>query len=671
MQSKIEQLLQELTLEEKATLIVGSDLWNTAPIPRLEISSVKISDGPHGLRCEANDRTVYPSTCFPTSSALGACFNEDLIRKMGEALGEECQHYGVSLLLGPAINMKRSPLCGRSFEYFTEDPYLCGKLGISYVEGLQSQGVGACVKHYACNNSEGNRMHGDMIVDERALYEIYLPAFEMIVKHAHPWSIMCSYNSLNGEFLAENKRMLTDILKNEFGFDGFIVSDWSAVHNRSKSCAAGLDLEMPKPEIDSIKMVIDDVKNGLLQIESVDNCVKRVLEFVLKANSQKKNITFDQNAHHQLSREVAEECIVLLKNEGNLLPLKRNSKISIIGQEAKNVRAQGWGSSRVKCSITPKTAYESIEEFIEQIQYSKGYKLLRDENDENYLDEAIEAAQNSDVTIIFVGVPDKSERESKDRKTMSLSDEQNELINTICNYQENVIVVVYAGSPVEMPWVNKPKSIVFPYYCGQAGSEALAKILFGEVNPSGKIAETFPLRMEDNPSFLDFGERNQTIYHESIFIGYRYYDMKKMNVLFPFGFGLSYTSFEYSNLNLSVGKKTFDNKKIIVKFEIKNVGECFGKEVAQMYIEGPRRGLNRPIKELKGFKKISLEPGEKKMVEMSLDKRSFALYYPKYKKFLSVTGNYKVLIGKSSREIVLEKKLIVISSDRNEYKELA
>jgi beta-glucosidase len=662
----IKSLIAQMTLEEKASLCSGLDNWHTKPIERLGIPSIRMSDGPHGLRKEVpNQQTSVPSTCFPTAVTTASSWDRELIKQMGQAIAQECQAEEVDIILGPAINIKRSPLCGRNFEYFSEDPYLSSQLATAYIQAVQSMGVGTSLKHYAANNQEYRRFTIDETIDERTLREIYLSNFEGAVKEGKPWTVMCSYNRVNGILASENKYLLTDILKEEWGFEGFVVSDWGAVDERVEGIKAGLDLEMPSSYGIGDQKIIEAVKIGKLDEKELDQTVERLLKIIFKAvDNRNRGTTYDKQAHHKLARKIAGESMVLLKNQDNILPLKKEGTIAIIGAFAKKPRYQGGGSSHVNPTKLD-NALEEIEKLVQgkaKIIYEEGYNLDNDEMNQELIDKAKETAKKSNVAIIFAGLPDRYESEGYDRKHMKMPENHNKLIEEVSKVQPNTIVVLSNGAPVEIPWIDKVKGLLESYLGGQAGGGAVADILFGEVNPSGKLAETFPKKLSHNPSYLNFpGEGNKVEYREGVFVGYRYYDKKEIEPLFPFGYGLSYTTFEYTDI--IVDKKEITDKETIeVKVKVKNTGKVKGKEIVQLYVRDVESKVNRPEKELKGFEKIELAPGEEKTVTFKLDKRSFAYYNTEIRDWYVESGEFEILVGKSSKEIELKETVKVNST---------
>ncbi|MBD0382768.1 glycoside hydrolase family 3 C-terminal domain-containing protein [Paenibacillus sedimenti] len=671
MNAKIQDLISQLTLEEKAGLCSGLDFWHTKGVERLGILSLMVTDGPHGLRKQKQDadhlglHNSVPATCFPSAAGMASSWNRELIGKVGEALGKECQSENVSVLLGPGANIKRSPLCGRNFEYFSEDPYLSSEMAANHIKGVQSQGVGTSLKHFAANNQEHRRMSVDAVIDERTLREIYLASFEGAVKQSQPWSVMCSYNKVNGEYASENEFLLTKVLRDEWGFEGFVVSDWGAVNERVKALQAGLELEMPSSAGVGDAKIVAAVRSGELSEETLNLAVERMLSFIFKAaDNSKPDASFDATAHHSLAREAAHESMVLLKNEGNILPLRKQGKIAVIGEFAKNPRYQGGGSSHVNPTKLD-DAFEDMKAIAggaAQIVYSQGYKLDSDEIDEALVLEARETAANADVAVLFIGLPDRYESEGYDRTHLSIPDNHRALIEAVAEVQSNLVVVLSNGSPVVMPWIGKAKAVLEGYLGGQAFGGAVADLLFGLANPSGKLAETFPVKLSDTPSFLNFpGEGDKAEYKEGLFVGYRYYDTKEMEPLFPFGFGLSYTQFEYSDIRAD-RSAIKDHETVTVQVTVKNTGERAGKEIVQLYVKDVQSSVIRPQKELKGFQKVELQPGEQKTVTFVLDKRAFAYYNVQIGDWHVESGAFDLLVGKSSRDIILHTTIEVESS---------
>lgn len=659
-------LISKMTLEEKAGLCSGADFWHTKAIERLGIPAIMLSDGPHGLRKQ--DQTgdhlgineSIKAVCFPAGCALAASFDREMTVKLGETLGEECQAEDVAVILGPAVNIKRSPLCGRNFEYFSEDPYLASEIAASHIKGVQSKHVGTSIKHFLANNQEHRRMSSSSEADERTLREIYLAAFEGAVKQSKPWTVMCSYNRINGTYACENKKYLTDILRDEWGFDGFVVSDWGAVNDRVESLKAGLELEMPSSFGMNDKKIIEAVKDGTLSEACLEQSVERILDIIERFEENRDpHAVFDKEAHHELSKQISSECMVLLKNE-NMLPLNEEKSVAFIGAFAEKPRYQGGGSSHIN-SFKVESALDAAAG-MKNICYAKGFDTKEDVTDEALLQEALELAKKSETVVIFAGLPDSFESEGFDRKHMRLPRCQDELIQKTVAVNPNTIVVLHNGSPIEMPWIQDVKAILEVYLGGQAVGGATVDVLYGKVNPSGRLAETFPVKLEDNPSYLYYlGEGDKVEYREGVFVGYRYYDKKKMDVLFPFGFGLSYTSFEYSNLKVDKDSM-LDTDTLTVTVDVTNTGDRFGKEVVQLYVAPTEGEIIRPVRELRGFEKTALNPGETKTVTFKLEKRAFAFYNQQIMEWEAESGDYEIQIGKSSRDIVQTAKVHVEST---------
>jgi beta-glucosidase len=595
---------------------------------------------------------------------LAASWNRELLYKVGAAIGEECQAEDVQIVLGPGANIKRSPLCGRNFEYFSEDPCLSAQLAAKHIQGVQSQGVGASLKHFAVNNQETKRFNIDVVIDERTLREFYLASFEGAVIDTQPWTVMCAYNKINGEYCSQSKKLLTEILREEWGFEGFVVSDWFAVSEREKGLAAGLDLEMPTSVGIGKEAIISAVKSGGLSKAALDKAVERILNIISKAvDSKKANTAYDKTAHHALAREAASESMVLLKNEDSVLPLAKNGKIVLLGPFAKVPRFQGAGSSRINATQVD-IPYDEIAKAAAnaELKYAGGYSLNDGAVSTTLLDEAKEAAESADVCVIFVGLPDKDDSEGKDRASLRLPENQNVLIEEIVKVQKNVVVVLMNGSAVEMPWAGGVKGILEAYLGGQAMAGAVADILFGKCNPSGKLAETFPQTLSGTPCFINFpGDSKRVEYREGLFAGYRYYDKTGVKPLFPFGYGLSYTTFEYSDLCLDKTEMT-DAEELRASVTVKNIGTRAGKEIVQLYVRDIASSVIRPVKELKGFEKVGLAPGEEKRVDFVLGKRAFAFYDADINNWRVESGDFEILVGKSSAETVLSAGVHVTSS---------
>jgi beta-glucosidase len=653
--SDIQAVIAHMTLEEKAALCTGATAWSTTPIDRLGVPELYMTDGPHGVRRAAEANTLIsqslPATCFPTASCLASTWDVDLIHEMGRALGEECLALKVDVLLGPGNNMKRTPLCGRNFEYFSEDPYLSGQMATSLIQGIQSRGVGTSLKHFAANNQEFERFSINAVVDERALREIYLPAFEMAVKQGQPWTVMCAYNRLNGVYGSENRWLLSDVLKGEWGFEGLVVSDWGAVHDRVASLRGGLDLEMPGPKDRRVKAVVDAVRNGELDEAVLNEAVRRILRIVFKAAETPKSGAFDVEAHHTLARKIAAEGMVLLKNNG-LLPLKHPQHIAVIGRAAEHAHFQGGGSSHINPTRVA-VPFKEVQQLAEhaELTYAAGYPT-DNTFQQALIDEAVVLAKAADVALLYVALPTFKESEGYDRADLDLTEQQVALIKAVAAIQPNTIVILNNGAPVTLSdWFEAPAAILEAWMMGQAGGGAIADVLFGKVNPSGKLAETYPLKLADTPAYLNFpGENGVVRYGEGLFIGYRYYDAKGVPVLFPFGYGLSYTTFAYSNPKVSA--MTFkDVDGVTVSIDVTNTGSVAGKEVVQVYVHDRQSRLARPPKELKGFAKVELQPGETKTVSIPLDFRAFAYYDPAYQQWITEDGEFDILIGASATDI--------------------
>lgn len=684
----VKKLVNELTLEEKASLCSGADFWHTEAIDRLNIPAAMVSDGPHGIRKQENlaDHMGVAESIkaigFPTASAMACSFDRDLLHKVGDALGEECVAEDLAVLLGPGINMKRSPICGRNFEYYSEDPVVAGELGAAFVNGVQEHGVGTSLKHFAANNQEWRRMSISAEIDERTLREIYLAAFETVVKKAQPWTIMCSYNRINGVYSCENDWLLNKVLRDEWGFEGLVMTDWGAMDERVPSLKAGLDLEMPDCHGETDKLIVKAVQSGELEESVLDTAVERILTMVDKYLTARKGIDpasmvhplpssvergYDVAAHHALARTTAEQSAVLLKNE-DILPLQKDKKIAFIGEFAKVPRIQGGGSSHIN-----NTWIESaLDAAGDSVSYAQGFHIDEETTDETLLQEAITLAKESDVAVIFAGLPDSFESEGFDRTHLNMPANQNELIARISEVQPNVVVVLHSGSPIAMPWLDKVAGVLQMYLAGQASGGAAVNLLFGDATPCGKLAETFPLHLEDNPSYLNFpGNREKVCYQEGVFIGYRYYDKKKMDVLFPFGYGLSYTDFTYSNMKVTVnGKNAADvdvikeTDEIVVSADITNTGNCDGAEIVQLYIKNPVVYEIRPEKELRDFAKVFLKAGETKTVTFTLNARAFSYYETRIHDWYAESGDYEILLASSSRDIRLQDTVSITGSKK-------
>ena len=568
---------------------------------------------------------------------------------MGEEFGDSCQHEKLSVVLGPAVNIKRSPLCGRNFEYFSEDPYLTGQMASAYIKGVQSKNVGTSIKHFALNNQEHRRMSSTSDADERTIREIYFPAFETAVKEAAPWTVMCSYNRINGTYASENHWLLTEVLRDEWGFDGYVMSDWGAVAGRVEGVEAGLDLEMPASGGINDAKIVEAVKSGRLDEKLVDLACERILNINYRyLENAKPETPWDMEAQHAFAADYAAQCMVLLKNEDGVLPLKAEDDVVFIGEFAAAPRFQGGGSSHVN-SFKVTSAVEAAQG--RKVTYVQGYSVERDEATDEQIAEAVAAAKKAACAVIFAGLPDSYESEGYDRTHMRLPACQNKLIEAVAAANPNTVVVLHNGSPVELPWIDKVKGVLESYLGGQAVGLAQVRVLYGEVNPSGHLPESFPRKLEDNPSWLYYGgEGNRTEYREGVFVGYRYYDKKNMDVLFPFGYGLSYTTFACSDLRLDADAIT-DQDTLKATVKVKNTGSCAGKAVVQLYVAPGEADVIRPVRELKGFEKVDLQPGEEKEISFTLDKRAFAYWNEELHDWYVPTGDYTVQIGQSSRDI--------------------
>lgn len=650
-----------MTLEEKAALLSGKGEWQTWDLKRLGIPSMYCSDGPHGIRKQAGTgdhlglNPSLPATCFPTAATVANSWDPDLGEEIGKALGEEAKAQGVHVVLGPGLNIKRSPLCGRNFEYFSEDPYLAGKMAAGYIRGIQSQGRYACPKHFAVNSQELRRMAMNAVVDERTLREIYLTGFEIAVKEGNARALMTSYNQVNGTYANENTHLLKDILRDEWGYDGIVITDWGGSNDHVKGVAAGSDLEMPTPGMDSARQIVKAVREGKLSEAAVDACVDRLLTAVLTVTKddpekEKGEVDFDKDVHHALARKAAAESAVLLKNQDNLLPLKSGTRVALIGDFAFEPRYQGAGSSMVNV-----TKLDKMEQLIGEYDLivtgmAKGY-LRIGETDAVMEKEAVELAQSADVVLYCFGLDELSESEGVDRTHMRIPQNQISLLEAIARVNENVVGILSAGAAVEMPWHTSLKALLHGYLYGQAGAGAMLDILTGKVNPSGRLNETYPIRYEDTPAFRYFpSEQRNSEYREGLYVGYRYYDTAKIRVLYPFGFGLSYTEFTYSDL-------TIDQEG--AEFTLTNTGNRDGAEVAQLYVGKKDAKVFRPEKELKGFKKVFLKVGESARIKIFFDDKTFRYWNTRTDQWEKEGGSYTIMVGTSCLDIRLSAEVDV------------
>lgn len=666
---KIRELILQMTLEEKAGLCSGLDFWHTKGVERLGIPSVMVCDGPHGLRKQDGEgdhlgvNDSIKAVCFPAGCATASSFDRELVKELGKTIGEECQAENVSTILGPAMNIKRSPLCGRNFEYYSEDPFVSTEMAGALVHGVQSKNVGTSPKHFMANNQEYHRMTSDSRMDERTMHEIYLASFEGMVKKEKPWTIMNSYNKLNGTYLCENKEMLTDILRKEWGFDGYVMTDWGAMNERVEALKAGCNLEMPASGGESDNEIVTAVKDGKLEESVLNACCEEFLNIVYRYKENRdREAVFNLENDHEIARRIEEECIVLLKNDDKLLPLSTDKKVAFIGKYAVAPRYQGGGSSHIN-SFKVESAMDAAETFDyikkENIIYSQGFDDVADQTDERLVKEAVETAKNADVAVIFAGLPDNFESEGYDRKHMRMPDCQNALIEAVTEVQPNTVVVLHNGAPVEMPWISRVKAVLEVYLGGQAVGGATVNMLYGIVTPSGHLAETFPLRIQDTPCYLNYGgEHDSSVYSEGVFVGYRYYTSKDMEVLFPFGHGLSYTEFSYSDLTVS-SERIKESETLVVSVDVTNIGSRAGKEVVQLYVAPKGGTIIRPVREMRGFEKIALAPGETKTVTFTLDKRAFAYWSTEIHDWHVESGEYEIQIGKNAQNIILSKAVYV------------
>lgn len=649
-------LVAQMTLEEKAGLMSGRGFWHLKAVERLGLGQIMVSDGPHGLRKQATaadhvglNKSV-PATCFPTAVTLASSWDRALLREVGDAIGEEAQAQNLAVVLGPGVNMKRHPHCGRNFEYFSEDPLLAGELAAAYIEGVQGRGVGTSMKHFAANNQEHDRLVIDTIVDERTLREIYFPAFEIAVKKAQPWTIMCAYNKINGTYCSEHEWLLTDVLRNDWGFQGLMVTDWGAANDRVKGVGAGLDLEMPSSGGINDRKVAAAIEDGRLSVDRLDQAAKRVTSLIMAGQAgNQSDVGFDEEAHHAIARKAASQSAVLLKNDDALLPLQPEGKIAVIGAFAKKPRFQGAGSSQVNPTKIdlPLDAIADMVGDAGSVTYAPGYDLKKRDIDQALIDEAVTAAKESDIAILFVGLPSLFEMEGADRTHMCLPDQHNFLVEAVRAVTNRVVVVLCNGSPVELPWADQVPAILEIYLAGQAGAGATADLLFGRANPAGRLAETFPLAQSDVPSDPYFpGVPKQVTYREGLYIGYRYFDSFKQPVQFPFGHGLSYTSFDWSDAALVV-----DGFDVTVSITVTNTGDRDGAEIVQVYVRDPECSTYRPTQELKGFEKIWLAAGESKRISIALDERAFAYWDVAQHDWVVEPGGFDIALGASSRDI--------------------
>ena len=672
MNLKHQSIISKMTLEEKALMMSGKNTWQTQDFPQYGIPSMMMSDGPHGMRTqppEAGDHlginASMPATCFPTAATVANTWDEKLGEEIGKALAEEAISMGVHVVLGPGLNIKRSPLCGRNFEYFSEDPYHAGKMAASYIKGIQSYGISACPKHFAVNSQELRRMAMNSVVDERTLREIYLTGFEIAEKEGKAKSIMSSYNEVNGVYANENKHLLQEILVDEWGFDGYVVSDWGASNDHALGVKHGSHLEMPGTTKTGQKEILKAIKDGVLTEAELDQRLDELLDVIFTTNKAAEFVRkeygiglssmteqgFDVEAHHALARKAAEEGIVLLKNESNILPLAEKTKVAVIGDFAKNPRYQGAGSSLVNPTKEPESILKCIEDTeLHMLSYAQGYKRNA-KPEAKLLEDAIKVADEADVVLVFAGLDEIKEAEGLDRADMKMPEAQDALIMALAEKYDNVVVVLSAGSPVEMPWADKVKAIVQGYLGGQAGASAMLNVLTGKVNPSGRLNETYPMHYEDTPAFAYYPskERNSE-YREGIYVGYRFYTSVAKEVRFPFGYGLSYTTFAYSDIKANEHQ---------VCFKVKNIGDRDGVEVAQLYVSLSSDTVFRPVRELKGFARVELKAGEEKEVIIPFDDKTFRFFDIRTNTWEVESGTYRIQIGRNSNDIELKTDVTI------------
>ena len=680
------EIISKMSLEQKAAFASGYDYWHLEEAPELGLPKIMITDGPHGLRKQKGKDYVepegaakssggiglgnsVPTTCFPPAATSSCSWDPDLLVKEGEAMGQECLKEKVSTILGPGTNIKRSPVCGRNFEYFSEDPLLAGKCSAAVINGVQSKGVGTSLKHFACNSQEAFRMVLNEVIDERTMREIYFPAFEIAVKEAQPWTVMNSYNRINGVYASQNEWLQQQVLRGEWGFQGMIVTDWGASVDRVPGLKAGTDLEMPTSGSLNAKRIVEAVKNGELDEAVLDERIDAVVDLIVKSKpALEKEHTFDPVAHHKIAQEIAEGSMVLLKNDDNILPLKKGQKVAVIGEMAKSPRFQGAGSSVINPTMLS-NAYDELEKLGVDMTYAQGYyKSAPTKKDKNrkpeseLVAEAVNAAKAADVAVVFVGLTEEFEGEGYDRKSIDMPENHNALVSAIAQANPNTVVVLAGGSVVLMPWLSEVKGLLNSGLGGQASGGAVANILTGAVNPSGKTSETYPTSFEVNPTYGNYPGGPVTSEHrESVYIGYRYYDAANLDVVFPFGYGLSYTTFEYSDIKLSADSIK-DTDTLTVTFKIKNTGSVDGAEVAELYVADKESTIYRPVKELRAFKKVFLKAGEEKEISLDLSKRAFAFYNVNLGDWQVETGEFDIMVGASSRDIKLTTTVNVEST---------
>lgn len=652
----IEELSRQLSLEEKAALVAGTDFMYTNAVPHLGIKSIEMRDGPHGLRKQEGSAadngvtTSLPSTSFPTAVTMASGWNRENAEKVGGAIASECRHYGVNVVLGPGLNIKRNPRCGRNFEYFSEDPYLAGEMAAAEVAGIQKKGVGACIKHFALNNTENFRFMGNSVCDERAMREVYLKAFERVVKNAKPYAVMSAYNCVNGTFCCENKLLLTDILRGEWGFDGLVMTDWGGMHDRVSSLKAGLDLEMPGDTNVCRRQIMDGVKSGELSEEDLDKAVKNVLKLVEKCEGTEREEA-DFAAHHALAAEVAEDCAVLLENQGDVLPLREGEKFAVVGDLFEKMRYQGAGSSMINPTIvtTPNDAFEKAGV---DFTFARGYLEGEFEADDRLIEEAVNLCKGYDKILLFAGLTDYAESEGGDRENLRLPENQLALIDALSKLNKKIILVLFGGAVVELPFEHEVSAILNMFLPGQNGGTAVYNLLFGKKNPCGKLSESWVNSYADIPFGGEYAVGDDEIYKESVFVGYRYYQSKGVAVRYPFGYGLSYTKFSCSDLRV----ETKDGK-ITAKCRVTNTGGMYGAEVVQLYVKYPETDLFKPEKQLKAFKKVYLQAGESAECEFEFDLDELKYYNVSEKRWVLESGSYSVQICSDCLTVMLEETI--------------
>ncbi len=652
---KYKNIINKMTLEEKISLCSGENFWRTKAFEHHNIPSIMLADGPHGIRKQEGEsdhlgvNNSKKATCYPTAAAVGCSWDRKLVAKVADTLAKEASYENISVLLGPGINIKRNPLCGRNFEYFSEDPYLTGELGSAFVSAVEKNGISTSLKHFAANNQEHKRFESDSILDDRTLHEIYLSGFEKVIKEAKPSTVMCSYNKINGTQMSDNALILNDILRKKWGFDGLVVTDWGGMNDRIEAFKAGTDLEMPGGANYFDNEVVKAVNNGILNENYIDKSVNRILELVFRDKNVVNSIDYEE--HHSIAKEAAEKSAVLLKNDDSLLPLSKDKSIAIIGMMADTIRYQGAGSSRIN-PFKLTNVLNSLSESSLTYSYSKGYHKDGSTTEE-LINDAIKTAKKCEVAVVFAGLPDIYESEGFDRDSLAMPIGHVKLIEEVAKANENTVVVLMAGSVIEMPWITKVKSVLHMHLSGQAVGGAIMDLLTGKVNPSGKLTETYPISYNDVPSATFYrGDGYQAQYREGIYVGYRYYDKANKDVLFPFGHGLSYASFSYSNIKC---ERTCNNW--VINVTVKNEGSVYGEEIAQLYISDLQNGVHKPINELKGFEKIGLKPGEKEEIEFKLNERSIAYYDADEKDWRIQNGKYEIKVGSSSRDIRLKTEI--------------